>query len=241
MTLIKGYIAKPRPILGIRDLVRADMEELKGERRTPAVDRFKDPHHRIARMFASGMRTRDVHAASGYSYMRITSLYADPAFQELIAHYRNLVDEAWVETQEDFYTLATSNMVRAEKHVAQRLDEAEEAGEAIPIKDALAISRDAADRFGYGKKSQVTNVNIDFASQLERAIKRSGKTIDAQVENPRLPGPPQPTQSPKAPTSLGSHPIASEESVSLVPSRPREPNTQIPRSHPFLEPIRRRA
>jgi len=59
--------------------------------------------------------------------------------------------------------------------IADKLGEAEEAGETLPVRDLIAISRDAADRFGYGKKQTNVNVNADFASMLERTIDRSRK------------------------------------------------------------------
>jgi len=67
--------------------------------------------------------------------------------------------------------------------VADRLADQEEDPDAkpIPLRDLMAISRDAADRFGYGKHTTQTNVNVDFAAQLERAIRRSGKLADPRV------------------------------------------------------------
>ena len=64
-------------------------------------------------------------------------------------------------------------MLVAERQIADRLEDAEEEGVKLPLKDLLAISRDGADRFGYGKKSAVLNTNVDFAAILEQAIARS--------------------------------------------------------------------
>jgi len=196
------------------------MAVLREPRGKATVTRFKDPHHRIARLYASGLRHQDVILRTGYSYSRLTTLYVDPAFQELIATYRKLVNESFVETIDDYHTQVIGNMIRAERHVTVRMEEAEEAGETIPIRDALAISRDAADRFGFGKKQTTTNINIDFASRLEKAITRSGVTIE--LESPRV--------SERSPLSLGnqgtantvgSHPIkVSLESNSRVASAP---------------------
>ena len=114
--------------------------------------------------------------------------------QELVANYRAKVDEEFVEGADAFFTLATQNMIAAERHIADAIAEAEDAGELIPIRTALAISRDAADRFGYGKKTQNLNINVDFAAQLERAIAAQRQTDrgDAQrrrATNPSLTGP----------------------------------------------------
>lgn len=166
--------------LAIRDLTREDLKILAQPRsKLRAADRFKDSHHRIARLFAAGLRHADVMAKTGYSEGRISTLHADPSFQELIATYRKQVDQAFVESQDTYFEIATSNMLKAERMIADQLDEADADNEQIPVKTLLAISRDAADRFGYGKKVTNVNVNVDFAARLERARARaSTKQID---------------------------------------------------------------
>lgn len=179
MTLHVGRFASPdRAILGVRELVRDDLSALREKRKAPAVGRFKDSHHRMARLFATGMRHKQVAAQCGYSLIRVQTIHPDPAFQELIAHYRKEVTAAFAEAVDDYYEVATSNMLKAERMLADKLDQADEADETLPTRELISISRDAADRFGYGKRQTNLNVNVDFAAQLEKAIKRSGKTID---------------------------------------------------------------
>ena len=99
MRLSRGAVAKDRSILAVRELVREDLSALKEKRALgPAVARFRDPHHRLARLFAVGLRYEDICAKSGYSYNRISSLARDPAFQDLIASYRDKVDKAFVQS-----------------------------------------------------------------------------------------------------------------------------------------------
>ena len=43
----------------------------------------------------------------------------------------------------------------------------------LSIRELLSISRDAADRIGLSKRSIQTNVNVDWAAALDRAIARS--------------------------------------------------------------------
>lgn len=178
MALTRGRIAKPMEIVSIRGLTRDDLTCLREPRARTGVARFRDPHHRLARMLASGLRQHEVVARSGYSLTRVSSIMADPAFQELVAKYREKVNEAFVDGVEDFYEIATTNMLKAERQIAEKLDEADETGELLPTRDLIAISRDAADRFGFGKKQTNTNINVDFAAALEKAIARSGKSID---------------------------------------------------------------
>lgn len=200
MAIRKGVIPKSREILAIRSLVRDDLEVLREPRAKNTVAKLRDPHHRVARLIASGLRRGEVVARSGYSYQRVFLLEADPSFQELVAQYRKEVTQAWLDGVDDFYELATSNMLKAERQIAEKLEEADEKGELLPTRDLIAISRDAADRFGYGKKSTNLNVNVDFAAKLEQAIKRSGKVIESAAVLPsRVPQQPVAALAPSPP------------------------------------------
>lgn len=183
MPLHRGKISTPPDIISIRPLTREDLALLEDKRPVGsdgrpingAVARFKDPHHRVARLFASGLRMGEVVAQSGYSYNRVKQLADDPAFQNLVATYRRKVDEAFVENVDHFYEQATSNMRMAERMIAEQLEAAEENDIHIPIKTLETIASSRMDRFGYGKRETRLNVNLDFAAQLEGAIKRSGE------------------------------------------------------------------
>jgi len=177
MALQRGRIKIIEPKLGpVRSLARADLSLLAQTRDTPAgsvVAKLRDPHHRIARCLASGMKQNEAAAICGMSYNRVHTLLKDPAFQDLVSKYRGQVDEAFVRSQDHFMEMATANMLRAESMIMEKLEDAEERGEFLPTRDLLAISRDAADRFGYGKKNTTLNVNADFAALLEAARRRS--------------------------------------------------------------------
>lgn len=169
----------------IRPLTREDLAEIVDVKRHASVtQRLRDPHHMVARLVAAGVRPySEVARRCGYSIARIKTLSADPAFAELVASYRGDIDEAFVRSQDDYFELTTSNMVKAERHIAERIEKLDEEGELLPVRDALAISRDAADRFGYGKKTTNLNVNVDFADKLEKAIART-KSIAAPSISP---------------------------------------------------------
>jgi hypothetical protein len=149
----------------------------------PRTKGFRDSHHRIARLVAAGLRNEEVLRITGYSYGRLSSLKQDPAFQELVSGYRKRVDEAFVEAQDEFYETSVSNMLRAERQIEEHLDRADEADELIPLKTLMSLTADRADRFGYGKRTTQTNVNIDFAAKLEAINKRRGNStvIDAKA------------------------------------------------------------
>jgi len=211
MTLHRGKIART-PVIGlIRPLTKDDLALLRPGR-DPAssvgvIAKLRDPHHRIARLFAAGLRTDEVVARSGFSYSRVLALANTPAFKELIAKYREKVDASFIATMDDYHEIATSNMLKAEVQISERLETAEEEGTQLPIRDLLAISRDAADRFGYGKRNMNVNVNVDFAAQLEKTIARTKSTVIDAVAAPLQPQPPMgEVRVPASPPPPSAHP-----------------------------------
>lgn len=230
-----GSTPKPIPIGQPRELVRADLERLKEDRHVPSSpQKLRDSHHRIARLAAAGLRSFEIAERTGYGVVRVRSLLGSPAMEELVARYRVKVDEEFVKTQDEYYALATANMLAAERHINDHIAELDESGELLPVRTALAISRDGADRFGYGKKAMNVNLNVDFAAQLESAIKRSGKAhiIEGQVAKSSSPTP--------SPMSPAPHPT----SVAHAPPREHLPPPHRQTTVPSAEPrplIRRRA
>lgn len=181
--LHRGKLATPPRILAVRPLVRDDLAVLRKSRVAPRTKIFRDTHHRLARLVASGIRESEVLRITGYSNTRLGVLKLDPAFQELVSAYRGKVTEAWIASQDEFYETSTSNMLRAERQIEEHLDAADETGELVPLKTLLAITSDRADRFGYPKKKEIdNNFNIDFAKRIEKAMARQGRgsVIDAR-------------------------------------------------------------
>ena len=183
MTIHRQALPQERRILSTRELTKNDLLRLREKREAISVKRIKDSHHFIARLFASGLSIPQVAQRVGRTPETIRRIRQSPAFDQLVAEYRDIVTAEWAETIDDYYEIATANMVRSELMISDRLQEQDEDPEAkpIPLRDLMAISRDAADRFGYGKHTTQTNVNVDFAAQLERAIRRSGKLADPRV------------------------------------------------------------
>lgn len=181
MTLHRGRIPANIEILGIRPLTRDDLDCIREKRNVPVVQRFRDPHHRLARLLASGLRPAEAASQVGYSLARIYILNADPSFQDLVAAYRRDVHEAYISAEEERHKTATEVNLKALRHINERFDKADEEGELVPIKDALAVFADTSDRVGLSKKSLNVNINVDFAAKLEAARQRS---LNARV--PRL-------------------------------------------------------
>lgn len=179
MKLTTRGLVVAKGTFSVRELTRADLPVLHEPRAgSPRLKQLRNSHHRLARLLAAGVRKTEVARRCGYSLTRLSILEKDPAFVDLVTKYRAEVDAKWAENVEDFVELATDNMIRAERMISDKLDAYEENDELPSVKELVSISRDAADRLGYGKKQTNVNVNVDFAAKLERAIKRSGKIID---------------------------------------------------------------
>lgn len=198
MPLHRGKIATNPEVLEVRPLTREDLAiltEPRGPQRdragSGAIAKLREPHHRLARMIAAGLRMHELVERSGYSAQRISTLQKNAAFQEVIAGYRGKVDEAFLRKQEAAVELMTANAITAERMIMEQLEIAEEEGKLPPIRDLLAIRSDSYDRIGYGKRNMNVNVNVDFAARMEAAAQRS-RTV-RQIEARPVPHPPGPT------------------------------------------------
>ena len=171
----------PAPkILEVRSLVPADLEHLRNKSIPARVKNIKEAHHNVARLLAAGLSNREVANRLGYTEARISNLKHDPSVAELIAHYRAEVTDSWRESVDMVHHYATKNMLTGERMIAEHLEDADERGEKLPLRELLALTADRQDRFGYGKRQTNVNFNIDFAKRLETAISRSRKVIEAE-------------------------------------------------------------
>jgi hypothetical protein len=64
------------------------------------------------------------------------------------------------------------NGLKAERKLADKLDDDDETEE-LSVRELISISRDSADRVGLSKRSVQTNISVDFAQMLDRAIART--------------------------------------------------------------------
>lgn len=174
----KSSIQQQPEVSDFRVLTRADLTTLTEKRSPATLQTLKDSHHRIARAVAAGLPNGEVAQHCGISYNRVSQLRGDPAFMELVAHYRGAITAEYVRGLDSFMEVATSNMLKAAVMISDKLDTAMETGETLPLTQLIALQADGADRFGYGKMQKNLNVNVDFAAQLESARKRSRSARD---------------------------------------------------------------
>lgn len=172
-------------ILSKRPLTPADLGALE---RAPVdgrmVKKLRGSHHRIALLLAAGYKDNQVAEMVAYSPGRIGQLKADPAFIDLMAYYQNEVDENTREELDLYYSIAIQNRIKTARMIGDKLDAIEDAGlDTVSLRELVTVHSDFADRTGYPKRSVAVNVNVDFAAQLEKAVKRSAA---AQAQRPML-------------------------------------------------------
>lgn len=175
----QGRPAKSPSIDNVRAISREDLAGLKRDTYDCSIKKFKDSHHMIARLYAMGLRSREVAARSGYSLNRVSTLQGSPAFQELVASYRADVDQSWRESADEYFENITAVRVTAARLLRDKLESADP--DEVSLRELVAVHADTADRTGYPKRTVAVNVNVDFAARLDQAIKRSGQVMPLRV------------------------------------------------------------
>lgn len=182
--LHRGRLPKTLHIGEIRELSPEDLLRLRDKRSVPVVQRLRDPHHRVARLLAFGLRPAEVAAECGYSLARIYTLQADPSVQDLVAKYRGDVNSSHRNALDEYHAEVNSLNRKSLRCLHEHFDEADEKGELVAFEKALKTFVDTSDRVGISKKTVQTNVNIDFAAKLEKA--RVVRDAQMKVVNPPL-------------------------------------------------------
>lgn len=165
----RGRALRPLTATYVRDLDEADVAALGTEvgTKAPALKRLSDRHHALARAISSGLPAGEAALITGYDISRVSILQGDPAFQELLAFYRDEKDKAFRNVQDKLAGLASDVIDEIQTRV-------EDEPEKIPMGQLIQLAQFAADRSGNGPQSSTTNlnVNVGLAERLEAARKR---------------------------------------------------------------------
>jgi DNA-binding CsgD family transcriptional regulator len=173
----------PYHILAVRPLTEADLPALR-EKSAPwaRIQKLRDSHHNIARLMASGLSNVQVANVAGVSLATVSRYRNDPAMQENVARYRDMIDEGWREEQDHISNMSVSAIAKGLRTIHDHFDDADDRGELVPMNRALSVVSDLMDRFGYGKKSANLNVNVNYAAELEAAIHRTNSLKKVAAE-----------------------------------------------------------
>lgn len=128
---------------------------------------IRNSHHRLAQMLAGGMSRHDASRICNITPERISQLQGDPAFAELMAHYRANVAEEFT----DFVSAAAACSMDMLGRLQQILDEEPDRLTPDILLKGIAL---LADRSGNGPTNKNLNVNInaDVATRLRAAQAR---------------------------------------------------------------------
>jgi hypothetical protein len=170
--ITKGKLAKPVLIGLARELSPEDTPQLRAPRAVPKVRKFREAHHRLAMLMAQGHDGASIMKLTGYSSGRISSLGQDPAFQDLVAQKRALVEKDQLDADATYREEILRARMAAIRHVNQYIEETDELDETIPIRVALSLSEFTADRTGFGKHTTSTNQNVNWTVTLEERIRK---------------------------------------------------------------------
>lgn len=177
-------LAKPIEYDVVRELTREDLARLYEPRAvTNRPKKLRHSHHQVAMLVAAGFTFENVKTLTGYSIGRISTLAGDPAFQALVQTYEGRVDKEIAAKAHDFILTKMDIMVTSDRMIKDRLEELDENDEILPLRDALKLSTEMADRVGYGKHSFQHNYNRNYASTLEDRVRRRNapQALDAKV------------------------------------------------------------
>lgn len=155
----------------VRELDDVDIALLQEEKgsKAPALKRLSERHHALAQCLASGMEPGDAAITCGYVPSRVSILQADPAFQELLAFYRQSVEAKYL----DMHGVLAGLSLDAAMELRERLEDDMNADEKkIPVGQLIQLTQLGADRTGFGPQSSQLNVNVDLAGRLQAARER---------------------------------------------------------------------
>lgn len=138
------------------------------------VGQIREIHHRVARLYAKGLKYTEIAAIVNRTPPTIKNWLASPANQELVAHYEGL-EEAEV-TSEAEYRLELRK--RAATMALEKLVEKLEADQIDADRTLLAIVADSDDRTGLGRQETRVNLNVGIAAQLEQRMARANSLMD---------------------------------------------------------------
>lgn len=165
---VTGRPAAPLTFNYVRDLGEEDLHGLQNARESsaPGIVKLRERHHALAKLLVQGVSPGDAGIATGYSNSRVSILQADPTFQELMAFYREGVQERFYTAQEAMAALALDST----EELRERLDDTPDE---FSVAQLLDMSKFAMDRTGNGPSTkQEVNIKVGLADRLAAARTR---------------------------------------------------------------------
>lgn len=159
----------------VRPIGRDDLPMILASPAAPPAERpmlrIRHQHHLAAKLMAEGRKPAEVSMITGYSTARLNQLSKDPAFAELITHYKDSATEKWLNVHERLAALG----VTVTEELAERL---ETKADDFSNEELRRLAETLLDRSGYGPQS-TRNVNLKSQSLTVSLVEQ----IKAESEN----------------------------------------------------------
>lgn len=183
--------------LYVRDLTADDIKSLSaraayGSQPGQLIQKLRAPHHTLARLVAEGKKHPECSVITGYTVEYIVMLERDPAFQELVAYYKEQVGQAYINVHERLATLGATAM----EILQERLTDPEQVKK-LTAGALREIMNDALDRSvapskvnqgsgGFAGSEAPRAITINFVPgpalplPAERTLPQAGELADRQ-------------------------------------------------------------
>lgn len=182
--------------LYIRDLTAEDIASLSkraayGSQPGQLIQKLRAPHHTLARLVAEGKKHPECSVITGYTVEYIVMLERDPAFQELVAYYRDNVSAVYMNVHERLANVGAMAL----EIIQERMSDPDKV-KTMTTGQLREIMNDALDRSvapskvnqggfgagGQGEGSRTININFVPAPSLpadgNRARPQAGELAD---------------------------------------------------------------
>lgn len=161
----------------VRELTIEDLQAVSGAplgwKRSP-LQKITIAHHTIARMTAEGTPVMEISAVTGRTPASITQLRADPAFKELVVHYKKVNEIAKVDLEQQLTDVSSTALNTLQERM-------ETEPEKMSDQDLRKIAQLGLDRTGFGPSKTVKiNNAAEVIKELvkERKSREGGRIID---------------------------------------------------------------
>lgn len=173
-----------------RELTALDITErmvVSVDSQPAPLQRLRDSHHHVARLLSDGQSAVYISAITGYAPNTIAQLKRDPAFQELMEHYKNEVAEIFIDVTKRLRDVSLDAVTTISDRLAENPD-------AIATKDLISVAQMGADRSGNGPTSTQLSVNANITPEKMAAMQEAArqgntgvKVLDAKQEPTKTP------------------------------------------------------
>lgn len=157
----------------IRPVTEEDLEKLKTQTRgskPPALQKIRDSHHALARAIAQGMSQTEAARNTGFSVSRVSILLQDPTFSDLVAFYRERVNEAYMDLHERIKLLSVDAVEELHDRLRSEPDK-------ISTSTLLELTTRILDRAGHSpvQRSESKHLHVHLnPSEIQELKKVSG-------------------------------------------------------------------